>query len=187
MSQDGKNSKDQAELLDHNYDGIQEFDNPLPNWWLVTFFGTIIFAFIYYLHYTFGGGMTLKQELEVAMSALPKAVEQAWSEADLKSKMDSPETVTKGKAVFAGKCSACHGTEGQGVIGPNLTDNFWIHGKGLRADLMQVITKGATDKGMPSWAGMISEDEIIQVAGYVYSLRNHPVKGKEPQGVEVKE
>ncbi len=175
------------ELLDHDYDGIQEYDNPLPNWWLMTFFGTIIFAFIYYVHYTFGGGPNLREELEVAMKDLPKASEKVFSDEELKGKMDNPEIIAKGKAVFAGKCAACHGAEGQGIIGPNLTDNFWLHG-GHRADIVKTITKGVTEKGMPSWEGMISDDEIIQVAGFVYSLKGtHPANPKAPQGEEVKE
>lgn len=188
MSEDqNRDMQHEAELLDHDYDGIQEYDNPLPNWWLTTFFGTIIFAFIYYLHYTFGGGPTLTQELETAMKDMPKATEKVWDEGDLQSKM-TPEAVAKGKAVFAAKCAACHGPEGQGVIGPNLTDKFWIHGKGHRSDIIQTITKGVTEKGMPSWSGMISDDEIMQVAGFVYFLRNtHPANPKAPQGEEAKE
>jgi cytochrome c oxidase cbb3-type subunit 3 len=188
MSQDQKNnSNEEVEILDHEYDGIQEYDNPLPNWWLVSFFGTIIFAFLYYLHYSFGGGPTLTQELEVAMKDLPKAEEQVWGEDELKAKMDSPDLIAKGKAVFAGKCAACHGNEGQGVIGPNLTDKFWLHG-GHRADILRTINKGVTEKGMPSWAGMLNDDEMMQVAGFVYSLRQtHPANGKAPQGEEVKE
>ncbi len=182
MSQDNRETN---EVMDHNYDGIEEYDNPLPNWWLVTFFGTIIFGFIYYVHYTFGGGMTLAQELEVVMKSLPKAVEQAWNEDDLKSKMGGPEVLAKGQAVFTSKCAACHGAHGEGVIGPNLTDKFWIHG-GQRADVMKVLVKGVTEKGMPAWVGMISDDEILHVAGFVYSLREKPVAGKAPQGEELK-
>lgn len=188
MNQDSNNNQKQPKLMDHNYDGIQEYDNSLPAWWLWTFFGTIIFSFIYYLHYNFGGGPTLAQELEVEMKALPAAAEKVWSETELEEKMKSPEAMAQGKTVFAGKCASCHGAKGEGLIGPNLTDKYWIHGQGHRIDLVQVITKGVTEKGMPSWVGMISDDEIIEVAGFVHSLAGTIVaNGKAPQGVEVKE
>ena len=187
MSEENKNQNHEAELLDHDYDGIQEYDNPLPNWWLVTFFATIIFSAIYYIHYTVGGGYTQYQELEASMKDLPKATEKVWSEEELKAKMDSPEFVEKGKTVFASKCSACHGPEGQGGIGPNLADRFWLHGKGHRAHILQTIAKGVTEKGMPAWTGMISDDEIILVSGFVYALRNtQPANPKAPQGEEIK-
>ena len=177
---------DNDKILDHDYDGIQEFDNPLPNWWLTTFFGTIIFAFLYYIHYTFGGGLTLQEELKVAMASLPKSEDQALSESELKTKMSSPGTLESGKAVFVARCVACHGTEGEGGIGPNLTDEYWIHGQGTRADIVNVVQKGVPDKGMPTWSSMISSDEIIQVSAYVYSLKGtNPKNPKAPQGEKV--
>jgi cytochrome c oxidase cbb3-type subunit 3 len=177
----------EPKLLDHNYDGIQEFDNLLPNWWLMTFLGTIIFGFIYFIHYNFGGAQTQVQELHADLDALPKATEKVFDEATLAAQVDQPESLKKGAAVFASKCSACHGPQGQGIIGPNLTDNYWLHGKGLRKDIAQTVTKGVLDKGMPSWSGLISDDEILQVVGYVYSLRGtHPQNPKPPQGEEVK-
>lgn len=186
MSQDKNNrNTEDADLMDHNYDGIQEYDNPLPNWWLVTFFGTIIFGFIYFTHYTFGGGQTQEQELEVALAALPKVQEKSWDEEDLKKRLNDPQLVAQGKGVYDAKCAACHGGKGEGVIGPNLTDKFWIHGKGERKDIIQIVTKGFTQKGMPAWEGLISDDEIVQVTGYVYSLRTQQVAGKAPEGVEV--
>lgn len=183
MSQDNQDN-----LLNHNYDGIQEYDNALPNWWLVTFFGTIIFAFIYFIHYTYGGGDTQAQELAQDLANLPKTAEKIWSESDLENKMKGPEVLNAGAAVFKSKCSSCHGTEGQGVVGPNLTDRFWIHGRGQRADIIQVVTKGVLDKGMPAWDGLISDDEVVAVTAYVYSLKGKtPANPKAPQGEEVKD
>jgi cytochrome c oxidase cbb3-type subunit 3 len=170
----------------HAYDGIEEFDNPLPNWWLVTLFATIIFAFIYYLHYTVGGAPTQLQELEADMKALPQVAKAQWNEADVTQKMNALSSLAKGKEIFQGRCASCHGPEGQGLIGPNLTDKFWIHGHGTRADLMQIISEGVLDKGMPAWATMISEDEVLNVAAFVHSLRaTHPSNPKPPQGEEV--
>lgn len=186
MSKQESNDKDPL-LLEHDYDGIQELDNPLPNWWLVTFLGAVIFSFIYWLHYTFGGGASLQEELKMAMNELPKTSEIQLNDQELELKFKEVGVLQKGKAVFASKCAACHGIEGQGVIGPNLTDQFWIHGKGLPAEITMLIAKGIIDKGMPSWTGQISEDELVHVAGFVYSLRGtKPTNPKAPQGMEVK-
>ena len=185
MSKQEQNNKDPL-LLDHEYDGIQELDNPLPNWWLVTFLGAVIFGFIYWVHYTFGGGATLQEEFKVAMEALPKAAEIQMTDQELESKAKEPETLVKGKAIFVGKCVPCHGAEGQGIIGPNLTDKFWINGKGHRAEIASIISKGVIEKGMPPWGPQLSHDELAQVAIFVYSLRNtKPANPKAPQGAEV--
>ena len=180
-------------VLGHAYDGIQEYDNPLPSWWLFLFIATVIFAFHYFVHYEIGGGPTMQDELKVSMDELKETSlhnhshQVAESEDDLMEKMKSPEIIAAGKIAFIGKCAACHGDNGQGIIGPNLTDHFWIHGKGKRADIVAVIRRGATDKGMPAWESILKPDELITVAAYVYSLRDtHPAQGKAPQGEEVK-
>lgn len=181
-------SENENQPLDHEYDGIQECDNPLPMWWLSIFVGTIIFAFFYWFHYTYGGGENLKQELEQEMARLPKTTEKVFAEGALQSQMENPESLALGRSVFAAKCAVCHGAEGQGLIGPNLTDSHWINGHGKRVDLVQVINKGVLEKGMPAWSDMMSEKEVIAVAGFVYSLRTtHPANGKAPEGTEVKE
>lgn len=172
----------------HDYDGIQELDNPLPNWWLATFFGTIIFSSIYYLHYMSGAGPTLKQEFEAQMKSLPQAVEKVLTEEELKGPFKSPDNIANGKVVFASKCSVCHGVEGQGIIGPNLTDKFWLHGLGQRKDILQTVQKGVVANGMPAWGDVLSESDAISVAAFVYSLRGtQPSNPKAPQGQEVKE
>lgn len=169
----------------HVYDDIVEHDNPLPNWWLTTFFGTIIFAFIYYVHYTFGGGPTLQEELVEKMKSLPQQVASNYDESDLEKKFAAFAGGTEGAQIYTAKCAACHGQKAEGLIGPNLTDKFWIHGKGGRADIMRVVAEGVLDKGMPSWSASLKEEEILKVASFVYDLKNNPVKGKEPQGTEV--
>lgn len=172
----------------NHHDGIEELDNPLPNWWLFIFFGTIIFSFIYVLHYMSGSGPTLQQEFEEQMKALPQVAEKSFTEEDLKTPFSSPENISGGKAVFASKCVACHGIEGQGLIGPNLTDSYWIHGKGHRKDIIEVVQKGVVTNGMPAWAGVLSDNEVIQVAAFAYSLKGtRPQNPKAPQGNEVKE
>lgn len=181
-----ENQHDDVELMDHEYDGIREYDNPLPSWWLMTFLGAIIFSFNYFIHYTWGGGQTQDQELAMHLEALPKALEKIWNENELVGKIDGNEMVMNGKMVFDSKCAACHGQEGQGVIGPNLTDRFWLHGQGQRKDIIHIIAKGVVEKGMPAWDGMISENEMLAVTGYVFSLKGKsPSNPKEPQGQEI--
>lgn len=191
MSDDTKNQINDP-LTDHEYDGIQEYDNPLPTWWLWTFFLTIIFAFLYYIHYEVGGGPTLKDELAVAMKNLETAAAQhapavTESEEMLTDAMKDPKLAELGGAAFTAKCAACHGPQLGGLIGPNLTDNFWLHGKGTRMDIATVIRKGVPEKGMPPWESMLSKDEVYGLTAYILSKKgSNPANAKAPQGDEVK-
>lgn len=186
---------DDDKLTDHNYDGIKEFDNPLPTWWLVTFFGTIIFAFIYYIHYEIGGGPSLTAELQSAlgeikqMSASHKVsapAEAPVTEESLAQAEGDPKALTAASAIYDGKCASCHGPQLQGLIGPNLTDEYWIHGKGTRLDILKVVSEGVADKGMPPWAAILKKDELEQIVGFVHSKKgSKPVNPKAPQGDKV--
>lgn len=184
---DNNNQYDQP-IAGHDYDGIQEFDNPLPMWWLWTFFGTIIFAFIYYIHYEFKAGPSLDQELATDMAAIEQMKATATAEApkvDLAALMNDPQRAQAGAAIYVGKCASCHGDKGQGLVGPNLTDKAWIHGA-KPENLVTVITKGVLDKGMPPWDGVLKTDEIHNVIAYIYSIKGtNPAGAKPPQGDEV--
>lgn len=184
-----KNDKD-LELSGHEYDGISELDNPLPTWWVATFAITIIFAFHYYLHYEFGGGPTLKQELMGAMEEIEKNKQHepimTETEETLMNAMDRADIVKSGANVYGSKCAACHGTDLQGQIGPNLTDKFWIHGKGTRMALVKVIRDGVSDKGMPSWMQLLSKDDLYAVVAFILSRKDsNPKNPKAPQGESV--
>lgn len=183
----------EALLLDHNYDGIQEFDNPLPNWWLVTFYGAIIFSVIYIGYYHFAGGPSLTDELAAdlkevqAQVAATKSATPAPSEQELLAVFNDAGKRAAGKQVYTEKCAACHGVEGQGMIGPNLTDNFWIHGDGSLGAILKVVNEGVADKGMPPWGPLLSKDQLEGSVAYVRSLKGtKPANPKEPQGTEVK-
>lgn len=184
-------SQDQDLLIKgHEYDGIKEFDNPLPGWWLVTFYATIIFAFIYVIHYEFGSGPTLAQELEVAMkevqAAKPAVTATVESEDDLMKQAQDPKVLAMGAEVFTGKCASCHGNELQGLIGPNLTDKFWIHGKGKISDIVTTVKTGVADKGMPPWDGVLKREEIVAVSSFILSKKgSNPPNPKAPQGEPV--
>lgn len=184
---DNNNQYDQP-IAGHDYDGIQEFDNPLPMWWLWTFFGTIIFAFIYYIHYEFNVGPTLDQELATDMAAIEQVKTASAANApkvDLATVMGDPNKIQVGAAAFAAKCASCHGDKGQGLVGPNLTDKAWIHGSAPE-QIFAVVAKGVLDKGMPPWEGILKEDELQGVVAFIYSIKGtNPDGGKPPQGTEV--
>lgn len=178
-------------LTNHDYDGIQEYDNPLPSWWLWTFFFTIIFASLYYLHYEFGGGPTLQDELKESMKSIEQAAKknapvEAETEEQLAGIMGDPKVIQAGATLFGAKCAVCHGPELGGLIGPNLTDNYWIHGKGTRADILHVVREGVADKGMPPWGPILSKEEIYSAVAFVFSKKgSHPANPKAPQGEKV--
>lgn len=180
-------SDDDKLIKDHNYDGIQELDNPLPNWWLTTFLATIIFSFIYWIHYEFGGGQTQNQELAEDLARIESIRANAPvpedTEEDLQALLAKNDVLEAGKSAYVGKCAACHGPELQGLIGPNLTDEYWLHGKGRALDIMAVIRNGVLEKGMPPWDGQMSHDEIKAVTAFIVSKAgSNPPNPKPPQG-----
>lgn len=183
--------KDDAVLLDHEYDGIREYDNLLPNWWLATFYGAIIFSVLYVGYYEFGPGPSSEQELRQDLAArelLQKSaqVEPPAGEAELQAILQDSGKRAAGGSVFKEKCAACHGSLGEGQIGPNLTDKFWIHGNGTLPAILQVVSEGVPDKGMPPWKTMLKKEELLTVVAYVKSLAgSNPANGKAPQGNEV--
>lgn len=182
-----ENNIDEKLIPGHEYDGIRELDNPLPGWWLTTFYGTIIFAVGYYIAYTFLGAPTQAQELKEAMAqiaTLQGPSDKLPTEQELNAKFNA-QTLSDGKAVFVARCVACHGDKGQGIVGPNLTDAYWIHGKGTRADIYKVIHNGVPDKGMLAWGEILKPEEVLAVTSFVYSIRNTNVPGKPPQGDKV--
>ena len=173
----------------HEYDGIIEHDNPLPTWWLWTFFLTIIFAFLYYIHYELAGGPTLQDELKVAMTEINQLQSKASTATPLETEDSLAAAFAKdgilelGASQYASKCAACHNTALQGSIGPNLTDAYWLHGKGTRMDIVKNIRDGIAEKGMPPWGPVMKRDEIYAVAAYIMSKKgSKPAGAKEPQG-----
>ncbi len=177
-------------LLDHDYDGIRELDNPLPNWWLITFLFTIFFSFIYYIHYEFLAGPSLDEELEVALNRI-KVLQTAhggnqMGDDDLLAFIQKESLSGSGAEIYAGKCSMCHGAELQGLIGPNLTDSFWLHGKGQLTDIYKVVKDGVPAKGMPPWDGLLTPGDIARVTQFIHSkIGSQPNNPKAPEGVEV--
>jgi cytochrome c oxidase cbb3-type subunit 3 len=184
-----KKEEDNSPIEGHNYDGIHELDNPLPRWWLTIFYSTIVFAAVYYYHYEFGSGPSSDQELTQELDTLESKKQKATTDTaqptpeDFKALLSDPETLKLGSAEFASKCMACHGDKGQGSIGPNLTDNAWIHGDGSVSAIRQIIKSGVAEKGMPPWGELIKPKLILQISAYIRSLNGtNPPGAKAPEG-----
>lgn len=178
----------QDELRPHQFDGIQEYDNQLPRWWLYLFYMTIVFTPAYLIYYHVAGGRSLSQELETDLSeqdALMQKKAALMGEADLSKLADDPALVAAGKTEYDLLCASCHGAEGAGLIGPNLTDAFWIHG-GKPADIHKTIADGVLEKGMPAWLPTVGPDKVNQLTAFVMSIKNRNIAGKDPQGTEEK-
>ncbi len=181
--------EEQEIILDHNYDGIKELDNSLPPWWVYMFYITIVFAVVYLIRFEIMGGDTPEMEYE-------KAVAQARMEVN-KYKANSPDVfniddlklltdasdLKRGKAVFNLNCASCHLADGGGSIGPNLTDEYWILGGGIKNVFNTVYNGGRNGKGMIAWNKTLKAEDIAKVSSYVISLQGTtPAKAKAPQG-----
>jgi len=175
-------------LLDHDYDGIRELDNPLPPWWKYGFYITIGIAIIYLLNYEvlgYGKNPTQEYNEEMAKAKIQMEAYAAKSGNTIDEnniKMPDADGLAKGKEIFTTTCWPCHGKLGEGGVGPNLTDNYWLH-KGSLNDIYQSIKHGYPDKGMQAWGKNFSAKEINDLAGYIKTLKDtNPPNGKAPQG-----
>ena len=175
-------------LLDHDYDGIKELDNSLPPWWKYGFYITIGVAFVYLLNFhVLGIGLNPTQEYGAEMEKA-KIAKEAY-EAGNKDKIDetnvpmaNADGIKAGQALFAANCVACHLQDGGGSVGPNLTDDYWIH-KGSLNDIYKTIKVGYPDKGMQSWSGQFTPKEISYLSSFIKTLRGtKPAASKAQQG-----
>lgn len=177
--------------LDHDYDGIKELDNHLPPWWKYMFYLTIVFAVVYVILYHFTGSLPLQaQEYEnaVALAEAEKAKKASTEEAaDIDENnvvfSDDPAVLANGAKVFKINCVACHKENGEGGIGPNLTDEYWINEGGSIQHIFKAVKYGFPTKGMIAWEPVLSPQKISDVASYVKSLQGtNPPNAKAPQG-----
>lgn len=179
-------------MTDHEYDGIKELDNNLPPWWLYGFYVSIVFAFIYFGYYHVGGdgpssaeeyAMEM-EEAEAAIAAVAASSDNVIDESNVELLTDA-DALASGAKAFKLNCAPCHGETGgsmPGGVGPNLTDDYWLHG-GTVTDIFRTIKYGVPAKGMVPWEAQLSPTKIQEVASYIKSLRGtNPPNAKEPQG-----
>lgn len=171
----------------HEYDGIEERDNDMPSWWVWSFFLCIIFSAVYFIHYFSGSGPTLKMEFDQAwghhMTRFARARTPELSDAELLERFGQADVLSLGREVFQRTCQVCHGDKLQGSVGPNLVDEYWLHGKGEPSEIVKIVREGVLDKGMPAWGEMLKPDEVVAVAAYVRKQRGtKPAGAKAPQG-----
>jgi cytochrome c oxidase cbb3-type subunit III len=181
----------EEQLLDHEYDGIREYDNPLPRWWVWIFAGSFWFSLAYFLHYhVFPHGQSVAAAYEAdvreARELEAKAsLAQPVTEESLGKLMADAALMSDAKVLFNLRCAVCHGDRAQGAIGPNLTDDAWVHGAGSLTDIYGVIDAGVLAKGMPAWGRQLSPIELRKVAAFVGTQRGKAVPGKAPEGTLV--
>lgn len=186
----GTDNEDQV-IPGHTYDGIKEYDNPMPGWWVWTFWATIVFAVVYFVGITFFDFVDTYEEdlaqsvedLEMIRHAYAQANPQFQAdEATLQEFIVDGSVLDEGQQHYDALCAACHGSQGEGLIGPNLTDRYWVHG-GSNVEVFDIITEGVPAKGMPAWADALAPEERAKVLAYIRSLEGtNPPNAKEPEG-----
>ncbi|MDG1808594.1 MAG: c-type cytochrome [Pirellulaceae bacterium] len=178
--------------MEHAYDGIQEYDNPLPGWWKFLFWVSIIFAPLYYFY--IHSGVEGRSQIDQYNNHMASVFELRFSEIGelqgdretlLKYMNESPEWLAVGKVVYQTNCVSCHRADGGGLVGPNLTDDYWKHVTNIE-DIVKVIEDGAANGAMPAWRNRLShQNQIVLTAAYVAAMRKNPVSGKSPEGKEI--
>jgi cytochrome c oxidase cbb3-type subunit 3 len=176
-------------ILDHNYDGIKELDNRLPPWWVYLFYITIIFGVVYLVRFHIFNDYDQELEYEQEMAAARLAIEEYKKTAKDLVDVNTVELLTEasdlsaGEAIFTGNCAVCHMNDGGGGIGPNLTDDYWILGGGIKNVFRTISEGGRAGKGMVAWKTNLKPSEIAQVSSYVLSMHGTtPANPKDPEG-----
>jgi cytochrome c oxidase cbb3-type subunit III len=188
-----KEDLDTLLMRDHSYDGIMELDNKAPAWFQFLFYITILFAVVYMVNFH-----VLKKD-NLMIDEYTQEMTAAQQEKDVLMKsggfinetnvtvLNSPEDLKAGKDIFVTNCVSCHGNNGEGTVGPNLTDDYWIHGGGIK-NVFATISNGVPAKGMITWKAQLNPKQIQQAASYVLSLHGtNPPNGKPPEGQIYKE
>lgn len=186
--------KEEDIMLDHNYDGIKELDNNLPPWWKYGFYLTIVFSVFYLIHFhVINTGKLQNAEYEDQLAEAKIQQEEYKKKAanlideNNATLLTDAASLVSGKAIFMDNCAACHGRAGEGGVGPNLTDDYWIHNGGIK-DIFKTIKYGWPEKGMKSWQQDLGAKQIHEIASYIISLKGtNPANAKEKQGELYKE
>ncbi len=189
MTPNDDKDADAQDRVVHSVDGIEEYDNRLPRWWLYTLYGGIAIAVVYWYAYHIGKFADLpvaqyeaEQERMAALEEQKNPGANVVTADALLALARDPAMVTQGKTVFASSCAQCHRADGGGNVGPNLTDEFWIHGS-APDKVWKTVSDGVAAKGMPAWKPQLGTRRVQAVTAYVLTLRNTNVpQGKPPQG-----
>ena len=180
------NNPQEPKLLDHEVDGIKELDNLLPRWWVWLFYICIIFSVVYMMYYHVlraGDLQAAEYAKEAKAGEALKAASVAKFEASIGTLTPSQDqiVIAQGHQIFSTYCAPCHRADAGGLVGPNLCDDYWIHGSNY-VDNIRTIINGVPAKGMLTWRGVLKPDQIQAVGSYIYTLRgSHPVNPKPPE------
>lgn len=181
------NEQDQSQIIaGHEYDGIQEYDNPTPGWWIWLFIATFIFAIFYYAYYELGTGPTIISLYEEAKASESQFGDLQEDAASLVSYMENEKMMSYAKSAYATYCITCHGPNGEGTaVGPNMTDNHYKNVKSIE-EIPDVIRNGANNNLMPAWRTALDDNQIIVMSAYMASLRGKNLTGPRPaEGEEI--
>jgi cytochrome c oxidase cbb3-type subunit 3 len=181
------NDNNEPLMQGHDADGIRELDNKLPRWWVWLFYITIIFSAVYLLYYhVLGMGDLQATEYVKEMKAGQALKNAAMSKFEVSiptlQPSQDPIVLAQGRDIYAKLCAPCHRADGGGLVGPNLTDSYWIHGSNF-CDNVNVIWNGVPAKGMVTWKNTLKPDEVYSVASFIYTLRGAKLAtpGKPPE------
>ena len=173
-------------LTDHAYDGIREYDNPMPGWWVWLFWGTIVFSgFYFFLATMINGAFSPVHEYDVAMAQELKRGGVLKPDAETLVRLTHDEdSIKSGAAIFQTNCVSCHGRDASGLTGPNLTDDSYINVRKID-DIPDVVATGRKNGAMPAWKNRLSPNEVVLVSSYVASLRGQNKPGRPPEGQSI--
>ena len=176
-------------LFDHEYDGIQEYDNPMPGWWVWLWIGTILFCLPYVMWFHLGKGPSIHDRLDAEIAAFGQQLIETFGELEptadnLTAMMEQEAAMAAMDSLFKGRCAACHQANGSGSTGPNLTDDSYINVNEI-TDIPDIITNGVIERGMPAWGEQLTQTQIVLISAYVANLRGRNLEGKAPEGDEI--
>ena len=180
----GRNAEDP--VMDHNYDGIMELDNPVPAWLRLIMYGGVAFAFIYIIHFhILGTGPLQEEEYQIEMAEAEIKYKSVELPDDMIKLVTDQGRLARARTIFKENCATCHTENLGGDTGPNLTDEYWLHG-GTVLDLYTTITNGVEGKAMISWKSRISSSERLELASYILSMQGtNPPNPRAPEGTKM--
>ena len=193
MTENQNNARDnrtlyqQNTVMEHEYDGIQEFDNRLPNWWMWIMWGSMVFALFFWIFFhTLGVGELPRERFAHVMEAAQEAQLERALAAGIDNEffvmMSQTETnVDAGREIWVKHCVQCHLDDGRGSVGPNLTDSYWVHGC-EPMQMLKTINDGVASKGMPAWQNQLGPSRVHNVLAYILTIKDNNLVGKAPEG-----